>query len=58
MKKVGFTVEAARELVGIPTREKLRQNIRMLEVLGDDRVPAQDKYLEAAKIVLANYPKL
>jgi len=58
MKKPVMTVEAAREVVGFPTREKLRMNIRMLEVLGDERFASQDRYLEAAKIVLANYPKL
>ena len=56
--KIKMTLEEARRVCGWPERRVLRNIVRCLTPLGDERTPMQDRRLEAAKIVLANYPKL
>ena len=58
MNKVRMTLEEARRVCGWPERRVLRNTVRALRTLGDERTPMQDRRLEAAEIVLANYPTL
>lgn len=56
--KIKMTLQEALAICGFPERRVLRNTVRALTTLGDGRTPTQDRKLEAAKIVLANYPKL